>query len=337
MRRVPPGQGKVTPNMHAEPDFYLMAERHPLKPSDDVPDGHNEKGLEASKISVSGRQKSGFPDDFEASGYSRGDDLLLTRKTAAPSMGSMSNQHQWDHPFDTGVDSAHLHHPEAPPESVMNQYAGNPANHLSTKRSSQPQPFVSMDGTKKAQSNAHEEMNFDPLPVSYQHSGARYRDRGYSDPFPEPNHFMAPHSGYSMHPAHHHHQEYYGSNINQYAAAAGAGRAQSHQAAGYYYPPPHHPQSQQYGVHSHNNMSNHYWGNPYYSNHQSAQGLAHAAAQGYPQAQVVNDTARPQPHYPAQAEGDGNNHNSTRSLPSFSPMKYTKEDESKKTNSKPQN
>ena len=336
MRRVPPGQGKVTPNMHAEPDFYLMAERHPLEPSDDVPDGHNEKGLEASKISVSGRQKSGFPDDFEASGYSRGDDLLLTRKTATPTMGSMSNQHQWD-PFDTGVDSAHLHHPEAPPESVMNQYGGNPANHLSSKRSSQPQPFVSMDGTKKAQSNAHEEMNFDPLPVSYQHSGARYRDRGYSDPFPEPNHFMAPHSGYSMHPAHHH-QEYYGSNINQYAAAAGAGRAQSHQAAGYYYPPPHHPQSQQYGVHSHNNMSNHYWyGNPYYSNHQSAQGLAHAAAQGYPQAQVVNDTARPQPHYPAQAEGDGNNHNSNRSLPSFSPMKYTKEDESKKTNSKPQN
>ncbi|KAL7492844.1 hypothetical protein ACHAWT_005387 [Skeletonema menzelii] len=329
MRRVPVGHGKVTPNMHTEPDFYLIAEQYPLEPSDDVPDRDNEKGLKPSKISVFGRQKSGFPGDLdldnEASGYAKGDDLLLTRKTASPMMGSMSNQHQWD-PFDAEVDSAHSLHPEAPPESAMNQYGdgGNPANHLFTKRTSQPQPFASMDGTKEAESNTQEEMNYDPLPVSYQRSGShRYRDRGYSDPFPEPNHHM---------PSYHHHQEYYGSNINQYAA----GSSHSHQAAGYYYFPPHHPHSQQHGVHSHhNNMSNHYWywhGNPYHNTHHSAQGLAQA--HGYPQAQGVN-TAQPQPHYHlhyqyldlAQAQGDFNR-NSARSLAPFSPVKYAKEDES---------
>lgn len=316
MRRVPVGQGKTTPNMHAEPDFYLIAEQYPLEPSDDVPNRGNEKGLKTSKISVSGRQKSGFPGDFDpgngASMYTKGDDLLLTRKSAAPNMGSMSNQHRWD-PFDTGVDSAHLHHPEARPAS-------------------QPQPFASMDGTKQAESNAQEEVNYDPLPVSYQHSGShRYRGRGYSDPFPEPNHHnMGPHSGYSMQPSYRH--EYYGSNINQYATATatGVGGSHSNQATGYYYPP-HHPQSQQHSVHSHNNMSNHYWyGNPYYNNHHSAQaqGLAHAQAQGYPEAQGVNTAQQPQPHYPAQAQGHFN-HNSARSLAPFSPVKYAKEDEDK--------
>eukprot|EP00986_Skeletonema_menzelii_P011192 scaffold5686_cov152-Skeletonema_menzelii.AAC.1 len=81
-------------------------------------------------------------------------------------------------------------------------------------------------------------------------------------------------------------------------------------------------------------MSNHYWywhGNPYHNTHHSAQGLAQA--HGYPQAQGVN-TAQPQPHYPAQAQGDFINHNSARSLAPFSPVKYAKEDEDK-SDSKP--
>ncbi len=33
MRRVSAGKGKATPNMHAEPDFYVIAQQYPLKPS----------------------------------------------------------------------------------------------------------------------------------------------------------------------------------------------------------------------------------------------------------------------------------------------------------------
>ena len=130
MRRVPPGQGKVTPNMHAEPDFYTIAEQYPLETAADVdvPNRDNQRPLKIANASISipssGRQKSDrrSPSDFDrgdevsVSDHKEDDDPLLTRKATAPSMESMSNQHQWD-PFDHEVDSAHFpphpHHPEA--------------------------------------------------------------------------------------------------------------------------------------------------------------------------------------------------------------------------------
>eukprot|EP00984_Skeletonema_dohrnii_P037497 scaffold39625_cov144-Skeletonema_dohrnii-CCMP3373.AAC.1 len=36
MRRISPGQGKATPNVHAEPDFYSIAKQYPLGESEDV-------------------------------------------------------------------------------------------------------------------------------------------------------------------------------------------------------------------------------------------------------------------------------------------------------------
>ncbi|KAK1733695.1 heat shock factor family protein [Skeletonema marinoi] len=91
MRRVSTGQGKVTPNMHSEPDFYLIAQQYPLETPADVPDRDNKRVVsKVAKASVSGRQKSQCPGDSdvgdEASGYKEDDDPLMTRKTAEPGM-----------------------------------------------------------------------------------------------------------------------------------------------------------------------------------------------------------------------------------------------------------
>mmetsp|Transcript_34232 Transcript_34232/g.51326 ORF Transcript_34232/g.51326 Transcript_34232/m.51326 type:complete len:408 (+) Transcript_34232:2-1225(+) len=319
MRRVSPGQGKVTPNMHSEPDFYLIAQQYPLETPADVPDRDDKRVVsKVAKASVSGRQKSQCPGDSdvgdEASGYKEDDDPLMTRKAAEPSMDGMSNQHQWD-PFDQEIHSAHPHHQEAAPRVAMNQYVGNPANQFFSMRS-QSHSFAS-GGTKESDSNAQSALNYDPFPYQQQSGSGSYRDRGYSDPSPMPNHRLGPHSAYSMHPAPAR-QEYYSSNINQYAAGS------SHQAAaaaGYYYPPQHHhSQSQQqqfhqHDAHSHHDMSHDYWyRNPNYNTYHSAQGLAQA--QGYAQAPGANTTT--QPHSPAQGD---RNRNSPDPLPTFSPIK----------------
>mmetsp|Transcript_2736 Transcript_2736/g.4036 ORF Transcript_2736/g.4036 Transcript_2736/m.4036 type:complete len:502 (+) Transcript_2736:45-1550(+) len=328
MRRVSTGQGKVTPNMHSEPDFYLIAQQYPLETPADVPDRDNKRVVsKVAKASVSGRQKSQCPGDSdvgdEASGYKEDDDPLMTRKTAEPGMDGMSNQHQWD-PFDQEIDSTHLHHQEAAPRAAM--------NHFFSLRS-QSHSFAS-GGAKESESNAQAAMNYDPFP--YQQQSGSYRDRGYSDPSPMPNHRLGPHSAYSMHPAPAR-QEYYGSNVNQYAAGS------SHQAAaaaGYYYPPQHHlSQSQQQQFHQHDAHSHHdmsqshdYWyRNPNYNNYHSAQGgQGLAQAQDYAQAPGANTTTT-QPHSPAQGD---RNRNSPHPLPTFSPLKSFQEDEGE-SDSKP--
>jgi len=97
MRRVSPGQGKVSPNMHVEPDFYTIAEQYPLETPADVPERDNRIPLKIVKapISGSGQQKSERPSDFDfgddISGYKDDDDPLLTRKAAAPSTEGMSS------------------------------------------------------------------------------------------------------------------------------------------------------------------------------------------------------------------------------------------------------
>ena len=67
MRRVPRGQGKATPNMHAEPDFYSIAKIYPLEKSANIV--------------------------HEASKYA--DKVVHAAKQAAPNMESFSNHH-WD-------------------------------------------------------------------------------------------------------------------------------------------------------------------------------------------------------------------------------------------------
>ncbi|KAK1733697.1 hypothetical protein QTG54_015552 [Skeletonema marinoi] len=182
MRRASSGQGKVTPNMHSEPDFYLIAQQYSLETPADVPDRDDKRVVsKVAKASVSGRQKSQCPGDSdvgdEASGYKEDDDPLMTRKAAEPGMDGMSNQHQWD-PFDQEIDSAHLHHQEAAPRAGINQFFS---------MRSQSHSFAS-GGAKESESNAQAAMNYDPFPYQQQSGSGSYRDRGYSDPSPMPNH-----------------------------------------------------------------------------------------------------------------------------------------------------
>ncbi|KAK1734136.1 heat shock factor family protein [Skeletonema marinoi] len=65
MRRVSPGQGKATPNMHSEPDFYTIAKQYPLEKSADV-----------------GKKE--------------------TAAAAVPSMESSQPNHQWDPYYQRG-------------------------------------------------------------------------------------------------------------------------------------------------------------------------------------------------------------------------------------------
>mmetsp|Transcript_13388 Transcript_13388/g.20050 ORF Transcript_13388/g.20050 Transcript_13388/m.20050 type:complete len:484 (-) Transcript_13388:772-2223(-) len=293
MRRVSTGQGKVTPNMHSEPDFYLIAQQYSLETPADVPDRDNKRVVsKVAKASVSGRQKSQCPGDSdvgdEASGYKKDDDPLMTRKTAEPGMDGMSNQHLWD-PFDQEIDSTHPHHQEAAPRAAMNQFFS---------MRSQSHSFAS-GGTKESESNAQAAMNYDPFPYQQQSGSGSYRDRGYSDPFPVSNYQLGPHIGYSMHPAHYeaNMNRHYGSNVNQYAAFA------SQQAAdAYYYPQHHYSQSQQHDVHSDKQASNYdYWRRhpySYYNNHYSTQGVVRGDNQEPHGAHTA------QLHYPGQGVCD---------------------------------
>jgi hypothetical protein len=282
MRRVPKGQGKATPNMHSEPDFYLIAKQYPLENSADALKKENEKVLRLEATSE-------CEDNYNP---------LLTRKAAAPNMESISQQHQWD-PFDQEVDSTHSTHREAAPEAAVNQYdAGN--TNQSNKHSSQSHSFASAgvdtkEDEEQAESDVHEAMKYDPFPYQKQSGPGSYHDRGYSDPFPVSNYQLGPHIGYSMHPAHYeaNMNRHYGSNVNQYAAFA------SQQAAdAYYYPQPHHSQSQQHDVHSDKQASNYdYWRRhpySYYNNHYSTQGVVRGDNQEPHEAYTA------QLHYPGQ-------------------------------------
>jgi len=294
MRRVAPGQGKATPNIHEEPDFYLIAQQFPLEKSANVPKKDKEKVLKKDEAPpFSERQKTDYLGDFdlgdETSLYEDDDIPPVARKAAPPDMESISN-HQWD-PFDqSDFVNPPPHHREASRSAAENQYDGNAANQF-TKSLGQLHSFASAatdrgepgtkEGQDQAESSVQEEMNYDPIPFSNHHLDYSHRDRGYSDPFPVSNHQLGLHSGYSsMHPAHQEvdTNQYYGSNVNQYAAGSALPAAA---VGGFYYSQPHH--SQQHDAHSYNNMFNDdYWyRNNYYNNYYSAQGLD----QGHPPSQ----------------------------------------------------
>eukprot|EP00985_Skeletonema_marinoi_P008989 scaffold4107_cov224-Skeletonema_marinoi.AAC.1 len=87
MRRVPKGQGKATPNMHAEPDFYLIAKQYPLENSAGVLKKENEKVSKRIQAHLSKRLEatSECEDNYNP---------LLTRNAPAPNMESILQQHQ---------------------------------------------------------------------------------------------------------------------------------------------------------------------------------------------------------------------------------------------------
>lgn len=152
MLRVSSRQGRASPNIHDEPNFYRITEQFPLplenetspEAEAEVPDRDNQRDFKVAEtetsVSVSGCKKPECLGDFNpynevaGSGYEDDDHLVSTRKGVSPititQSPSNSNQDEWGlFPFDHNheVDhSAHPNHPEAKaaPESAMNRYAG---------------------------------------------------------------------------------------------------------------------------------------------------------------------------------------------------------------------
>ena len=334
MRRVSPGQGKVTPNMNAEPDFYSIAEQFPLGDSADVDATNNGSGSErvlkraGASFSESEKRKTQvFGLRNEALGYKDGGgDPLLNSKAAA--MERMPHQHHWD-PFDQ-PDAAYPPYHEGPPEAAVKNYDGNSINNPS--RSKEPVDGRSDDGKTAALSD-QEASKYDPLPYRQpQPRPISYSDRGYSDPFPTPTYLPHSNVGYAMHPSHH---EYYrpGTNINQYAYSGNSSNQQhvAAAAAAYYYPPPHYPHHPQYQHQNANgtNMPNYdYW---YRNQYYGAQGLDAAQGHHYPQPRVVDTNSSQLQHSdPREAP---RHQNSSIPPPSFSPLRSLREDENE-TNQK---
>lgn len=152
---VPSGLGRVTPNIHGEPNFYNYSVPDQSPPgieasaaAADVPARYNQTDLKVAETDTS-NFNPGNGEAVAGLGYNEDDDqlALLTRKAAAPDTEKQStsnpNQDEWDpfpfdHDHEVGFASAHSNHREyeaeteakAAPESAMNQYAGNAANHL---------------------------------------------------------------------------------------------------------------------------------------------------------------------------------------------------------------
>ena len=142
MRRVSPGQGKAAPNIYAEPYFYLIAKRHPLEKSANVPD--KEEINEASK-------------------YEDTDVPLAAKEAAAPDMKESISTHQWD-PYDQ-QNAAH------PTREAAALSCYDSSIHFS-KVSSQSDSFAGVDvnrGDDKKEDKYQEAIKYDPFSVSYHH------------------------------------------------------------------------------------------------------------------------------------------------------------------------
>jgi hypothetical protein len=96
MRRVSAGQGKATPNIDGEPDFYLIAQQFPLGKSDNVPEKDNERVLKKAEDLFSEGQQTESLGDFDLGDFDLRDDTSTFASTGANGgeQGSKEGQDQ---------------------------------------------------------------------------------------------------------------------------------------------------------------------------------------------------------------------------------------------------
>jgi hypothetical protein len=225
MRRVSQGQGKATPNIHDEPDFSVIAMQYPLIPPDEKSFDMPEKNNKIS--SHSDLKETNFQDNFgladESWSWELKEDntpLGMVGEEAAPDTDTerVSNS-QRDLYFQ--LDS--MYPPPQHEAAIINRYDGDGTNADRCKSSVQPHSYSSEyeyvaagegmkeEGKDQAVSSAQEIMNYDPLPVSYQHFDSHEN------------------CGHPMHTPHHEcnsTNQHFGSNINQHARTSHQGPAE---------------------------------------------------------------------------------------------------------------
>ena len=263
MRRVSGGQGKGTPNMNAEPDFYAIAEHFPLEESSNATGAgtDNEGGVKKSGAPFSeseNDQKTNFLDDVDIGLGLDGGGPQISRHTSVPSTG-VSHQHEWD-PFQfQPVGAAHCYplFPQHPREGITEAGVGAHLKEHDDDSTNQYQPtkrhsFESTAtdaGTDRndGKMNSHHggRKHDPPLEKCHQQQPRPilHRERGYSDPFPTsipPFYYSNTHtSSYAMYTHTHtdraqHRQASYhrpGPNINQYAQSHSSSQRSSYGAA----------------------------------------------------------------------------------------------------------
>eukprot|EP00984_Skeletonema_dohrnii_P002425 scaffold835_cov72-Skeletonema_dohrnii-CCMP3373.AAC.2 len=175
MRRVSPGQGKVTPNMHSEPDFYTIAKQYPLEKSADV--GKKESAAAAAVPSMESSQPNHHWDPY----YQRGPTIPPHQAAYAYAYAYAAPANQYDytanqHTKSKSVSQYHSSSGSAPIETTVT----NP-NYLDSHS------FSSVH-----QDQAHQEG--DTNPYYYGRNVNQYAGR-------------SPHSGHFSRPQYHYSQQ----------------------------------------------------------------------------------------------------------------------------------